>query len=720
MVLVAISLGGFAQHKTTVKANGAFSKGLWNAAIENYRQALKKEKDSEVKLKIMYNMAQSYAGAKEYKNAITWFKKVESKGGTFLEANAEIHLKMAEAYKAMERYEDAMASYAKFFELKPNDERGKKGEKSCELALKWTENPTRYKVENVRQLNSQYDDAIPTFADKRYKSIIFQSYRSGAVGKGENDVNGQAFPDLYEAKLDKDGKWSKAVPVEGDDKLGVNTDAAEGAPAMNERKNELFFTRCEAKKSKEDVVQSCQILKAKKRGQAFAEAVVLPIGGDSLIVAHPALADKDQKLYFVANMEGGMGGKDIWVADYDKKERKWINVRNLGPEVNTPGDELYPFVHADGTLYFSSNGHVGIGGFDLFKVESLKDGWGPVMNLKFPINSSSDDISIIFEDDAERGYLTSNRAEGRGRMDVYSFNLPPLVLFVEGVVKDALTKEILPNSKVTITGSDGSSIEVISDETGAYKFELMPNTTYQIQADNDMTIKNDLGTEKKKYFASEKALISTIGVEDSKTFVQDLVLEPIPVGGIELPNIVYAFNSHLLLDESKLKLNGLVKIMEENPTLVIELGSHTDFRGSAEYNRKLAQKRAQSAVDYLTSKGVTKDRMVAKGYGEDDPKLIDSSYYQKAFIGKDGVPPNTTDYSTITKRKKKVSASFEEQKKTFVPGTKLDEATINSLPTEGLQECAHQKNRRTEFKVLRTDYKPGQTADGGSAATKKQ
>lgn len=714
IVLLTISFGGFAQqlHKTTTKANSAFDKGLWSAAIENFRVAIKKEKDNEVKLDIMYKMAQSYAGAKEYKNAITWFKKVEAKGGSFLEKNPEIHLKMAEAYKAMERYEDAMASYDKFSELKPNDENAKKGKKSCELALKWTENPTRYKVDNVRQLNSKYDDAIPTYSDKRYKSIIFQSYRNGATGKGENEVNGQAFPDLYEAKLDRSGKWTKPVPVEGDEKLGVNSPAAEGAPAMNSRKNELYFTRCAAKKSKEDVVQSCQILKAKKRGQAFAEAVILPIGGDTLIVAHPALAEKDQKLYFVSNMEGGMGGKDIWVADYDKKERKWVNVRNLGPEVNTPGDELYPFIHADGTLYFSSNGHVGIGGFDLFKVEALEDGWGPVMNLKVPLNSSADDVAIIFEDDAERGYLTSNRAEGRGRMDVYSFNLPPLVLFIEGVVKDANTKEILPNSKVTMTGSDGSSVEAVTDETGSFKFELAPNTTYQLQASNDTTRKNQFGLDVLKYFTSEKALVSTIGMEDSKTFVQDLLLEPIPEKGIELPNIVYDFNKATLKDESKLKLNGLVKTLKENPSLVIELGSHTDFRGSAEYNRKLAQRRAQSAVDYLISKGIPKERMVAKGYGEDAPKEIDSAYVEKAYFGKDDVDPTAADYKTVTKKGKTVTASFEEQKKTFVAGMKLDEATINSLPTEGLQECAHQMNRRTEFKVLRTDYKPGESATG--------
>lgn len=716
-MVVTLSLGVMAQHKLTKKGDAAFQKGYWNAAIENYKLALKKEKDAELKVRIMYNMARSYAGAKEYKNAVTWFKKVEKKGKAFLTDHPEVLLKMADAYKSMEKYEDAMNSYKNYSDIRPDDEKGKKGAKSCELAIKWTDKPTRYKVDNVRQLNSKYDDAIPAYANKRYKEIVYQSYRSGAVGKGENDVNGQAYPDIYTSKLQKDGKWTAPAPIQGDPKLGVNTKFAEGGPTMNAKMNTIYFTRCQNFDGKEKKEKSCQLYKASKRGTAYAEAVMLPIGNDSLIVAHPALTNKDQTLYFVSNMKGGMGGKDIWVADFDKKKKEWKNIRNLGPEVNTPGDELYPFVHADGTLYFSSNGHVGIGGFDIFKVEKLEDGWGPVVNMKVPINSSSDDIAIIFENEAERGYLTSNRAGGRGRMDVWSFNLPKLELFVEGVVKDKFTKVILPNSKVTMTGSDGSSVEAITDETGAYKFKLMPNTTYQIQADNDMTHPNQFGVEVKKYFASEKALISTIGVEESKTFVQDLELEPIPIEGIELPNIVYVFNKWDLMAESKIKLNGLVETLKDNPTLVIELGSHTDFRGSAEYNRKLAQKRAQSAVNYLISKGIPKERMVAKGYGEDQPKELDSAYIAKSFFGKPdevpAVPPTAKDYSTTTKRGKKVSASFDEQKATFKEGMKLDEPTITSLKTEGLQECAHQMNRRTEFKVLRTDYKPGQTAEGG-------
>lgn len=713
LLFSAFTLGAIAQHKLTQKADNAFQKGFWNAAIENYSLALKREKDAEIKMKIMYNMAQSYAGAKEYKNAVTWFKKIERKGGAFVDTHPEVLLKLAHAYKSMEKYEEAMNSYKAYSDIRPDDEQGKKGAKSCELAIRWTDKPTRYKIENVRQLNSKYDDAIPAYANKRYKEIVYQSYRTGAIGKGDNPVSGQAFPDIYTAKLAKNGKWSTPAPITGDEKVGVNTKFAEGGPTMNAKMNTLYFTRCKNFDGKEKKEKSCQIYKSVKRGKDYAEAEMLLIGNDSMIVAHPTLANKDQTLYFVSNMPGGLGGKDIWVADFDKKEKKWVNIRNLGSDVNTPGDELYPFVHADGTLYFSSNGHVGIGGFDIFKVEKLDDGWGPVENMKVPINSSSDDIAIIFENEAERGYLTSNRAGGRGRMDVWSFNLPKLVICVEGVVKDKKTKEILPNSKVVITGSDGSSFEAVTDETGAYKFCLKPNTTYQIQANNDKTKTNELGTEKAMYFTSEKALVSTIGVEDSRTLVQDLELERIPDEGIELPNIEYEYNKATLKAISKLKLKKLVTILNENEGLVIELGSHSDYRGPADYNRDLAQRRAESAMNFLISEGIDKDRIVPKGYGEDSPKVIDSSYVQKAYFGTADAEPTAKDYSGVDGRtKEKVFASFAEQKATFVPGVILNEAFIKSLKSNGLVQCAHQMNRRTEFKVLRTDWKPGETALG--------
>jgi peptidoglycan-associated lipoprotein len=697
----------FAQTKYTTKAEEAFKSGYWNAAVENYQIAIKKEKDANLKMDLMYKMAQSYENLRDFANAVNWYEKVVSQGGSYLDKNPEIYLNLANSYKKLEDYESAIENYKKFNEVKPDDKRGLNGQKSCELALKWIDSPQRYKVDNMKDLNSKFDDGAPVYSGRKYDELIFSTYRQGAMGRGVNDVSGQAYPDLFYAKLSRTGEWSSPVAVQGE----VNSDAAEGGAAFDSRKSTMYFTRCEAV---DDGKKGCDIFYAKKQGQAFGEAILLSLFPDSLaqVVVHPHMSPDDEVLYFAANNIEGYGGFDLYYAVWNKKEKKFEDPVNLGPQINTAGDELYPYIHEDGTLYFSSNGHIGMGGFDLFKVTKKEDGYGPVENLKVPLNSAADDISIIFEGKEERGYLSSNRPGTKGRMDIWSFVLPPLEIFVQGVISNCKTKLPIENAIVTISGSDGSLMTDTTNAQGEYRFELKPNTTYQIASKSDEEVTNQFGTKKLKYFASEKALVDAIGVEESKTFVQDLCLDPIPVGGIELPNIVYEFNKATLTAESKIRLNGLVETMKQNPTLVIELGSHTDFRGSAEYNRKLAQARAQSAVDYLVSKGIARDRMVAKGYGEDAPKELDSSYVEKAYVGKDGKKPAASDYSTTTKYGKKVSASFEEQKKTFVPGMKLDEKTINGLSTEGLQECAHQMNRRTEFKVLRTDYKPGEKKEG--------
>lgn len=698
-----ISVASFAQTKFTVKANTAFESKLWSAAVSNYQIAIKKEKDANLKIELMYKMAQSFENLRDFGNAVNWYEKVLSQGGSFIDKNPEIYLKLGDTYKKLEDYETAIENYKKFQELKPDDKRGLNGQKSCELALKWLDNPQRYDVQNLKDLNSKFDDMAPVYAGRKYDELVFSTYRQGAMGRGVNDVNGQAFPDLFYAKLSRQGDWSAPIAVEGE----VNTEHAEGGPAFDSRKSTMYFTRCEAT---ENEMKGCDIFYAKRQGKAYSEAILLPLFEDSLakVVVHPNMSPDDEVLYFAANNIEGYGGFDLYYAKWNKKEKKFEEPVNLGPEINTAGDELYPYIHEDGTLYFSSNGHIGMGGFDLFKVQKQEDGYGPVENLKAPLNSAADDVSIIYEGKDERGYLTSNRTGGKGRFDLWSFVLPPLEIFVQGVICNSATKLPIENAIVTISGSDGSLMSDTTNAQGEYRFELKPNTTYQLSAKSDEEITNKFGTKKLKYFASEKALVDAIGVEESKTFVQDMCLDPIPVGGIELPNIVYEFNKATLTAESKIRLNTLVEIMNQNPTLVIELGSHTDFRGSAEYNRKLAQRRAESAVNYLVSKGISKDRMEAKGYGEDAPKTIDSTYYEKAYLGKDGKAPTSKDYKTTTKYGKTVTASFEEQKKAFAPGMTLDEKTINGLSTEGLQECAHQKNRRTEFKVLRTDYKPGQ------------
>jgi peptidoglycan-associated lipoprotein len=674
-LIIALTILTFtvsAQNKFTLKGNDAFEKQYWFAAIDNYKVALKKEKDKELKKLITYRIAQSYEKTRDMGNAVNWYKKVADKGGDFAEANPKLYLKLANSLKKMEMYSEAMGHYMTYQGKVPNDEAGIKGAKSCELAMKWIAKPTRYLVENVKQLNTKNNDAIPTYSSKKRDELIFQSYRNGGVGTGETDVSGEAFPDLYTSKLDKiSGQWNTPTLLPDP----VNTVFAEGSPSLNKKCSTLYFTRCE---NHEKETKGCDIYKATKKGEGYGSPTKLELFDDSstTVNSHPFITSDDSKLYFVSNKEGGQGGFDIWVSTWDNKEKEFINPKNLGPEINTPGHELYPYIHEDGTLYFSSDGHVGMGGFDLFKSAKEKKGFGPVTNLKVPLNSSGDDASIIFDGNLERGFVSSNRAGSKGLTDIWSFVLPKAEVFVEGVVADCAGGP-LPNTKVTLRGSDNSSEDLVTDANGKYKFKLELGLMYTLIGSSDATYNNSVGTEMKTFFASDKKTIDVVGIEDSKTFVQDLCLEKIPEKGIELPNIVYDYNKATLTKDAKNKLQGLVDIMTDNPTIVIELGSHTDFRGGDEYNKVLAQKRAQSAVDFIAKSGINKDRMVAKGYGEGTPKSIDSTVFAKLTPAQQGM---------------------------FPAGTELTEKYITGLKNKNTIEVAHQMNRRTEFKVLRTDY----------------
>lgn len=676
VAFVLCSIAVSAQNKYTVKGNDAFEKHYWYAAIDNYKIALKKEKDKELKKLMTYRVAQSYDKMRDFKNAVNWYKKVLKKGGSFVDAHPKVILKLADALKKMEMYKEAMVKYIEYQQKAPNDKKGAKGEKSCELAMKWLANPTRYKVENVKQLNTKNNDAIPAYSSKKKNELVFQSYRSGGVGKGENDISGEAYPDLYTSKVDrKSGQWGapELLPAP------VNSEFAEGSPVYNKKCNTLYFARCE---NHEDKTTGCIIYKASKKGQGFGEPIPLVLFEDSSATVnfHPYISRDGKKLFFVSNMKGGEGGYDIWVATYDSKKKKFVDPKNLGPGINTDGDELYPYEHEDGTLYFSSNGHIGIGGLDLFKAEKEGNGYGGVVNLKVPLNSSGDDVSIVFNGEFERGFISSNRAGSKGMVDIWSFVLPKAEIFVEGVVSEC-NGDPVANSKVVLTGSDNSTQEAVTAGDGAYKFKLNLGVTYKISASSDSTYQNALGTDMQRYFTSDELIVDVVGVQDSKTFVEDICMEKIPETGIELPNIVYEYNKATLTADAKKKLKDLLlPIMQKNPTLVIELGSHTDFRGGNEYNKKLSQRRAQSVVNYMIELGVAKDRMEAQGYGEEQPKTIDSTVFSKLSV---------------------------KHKQLFPEGTQLTEANIKKMAGKAKQEEAHQLNRRTEFKVLRTDYTGG-------------
>jgi peptidoglycan-associated lipoprotein len=433
----------------------------------------------------------------------------------------------------------------------------------------------------------------------------------------------------------------------------MNTSNHEATPTMNTRGNELYFTRC-IENSKVRPIPTCEIYFSRKKGKSWISPVLLPLPYDSVSsFAHPSLRGDGKVLYFSSDMKGGFGGKDIWYIKKIKRD-EWSEPINMGDKINTSGNELFPFIHNDGSLYFSSDGLVGMGGMDIFKAEfDSENNLRSVSNMKSPINSSNDDFGIIFEDEDEKGYLSSNRLGSKGD-DIYQFHLPKLNLTISGVITDIKSNQVVSGAKVEIVGSDGSKSETVTDNSGRYLFGkdfVKENVSYNI-------------TVSKEGYLSNNFSETTIGVKESVNLVQDIVLEATQ-DEIVLPRIEYDYNSAKLRKESKDALDALILVLKKNPNVVIQLRSHTDSRAGDEFNLELSQRRAQICVDYMVDKGIKPKRLVAKGMGETDPFVMDV---------KDGkLRPGAV-----------LSADFIE----------------NKLKRNKDKEKAHQYNRRTDFLVV--------------------
>jgi len=399
-------------------------------------------------------------------------------------------------------------------------------------------------------------------------------------------------------------------------------------------------------------------MNSKRTGDSWSEPKNLEILPDSLVAAHPALSSDGLTLYFVSDMTGGSGEKDIWVTTRSgNTSDAWSKPKNLGPDINTGGNELFPYVRNNGTLYFSSDGLIGMGGLDIFKAVPQPDGSWIVQNMKSPINSSADDFGITFENENEKGVFSSTR-KGRSNDELYEFEFPPLRFSITGLVKDEKTGAVITASTVSLIASDGSNLQAETGTSGDFKFTLKPDVDYIFLAS-------------KTGYLNGKERETTKGQEKSREFMVTILLTPIDKP-IELPNIFYDFNKWDLRPESMVSLDKLVETLNDNLNVTIELMSHTDSRDTEEYNYDLSQKRAQSVVQYLIDKGIEPERLSAKGYGESNPKVVDASVVNQASFLKIGIT--------------------------------LSEQYINSLASEEQKEIAHQINRRTEFRVLRTDY----------------
>ncbi|MFH1295729.1 MAG: OmpA family protein [Bacteroidota bacterium] len=650
-----------AQNKHSKAADDAFADQQYALALEKYQKAYSKVKrNREERDRISFQMAECYRMMNNTKRAEVAYKRLT--GDRYRKKNPKILLYYADALKTNGKYGDAIEQYTAYKEVVPDDPAADAGIETATIALEWMENPSKYTVELQKKISTRDDDFAPAYADKNFNSIIFTSNRDAATGKQKDNWTGMKFTDLFFARKDRKGDWQNPVPVDPDGV--VNTEANEGAGQFNSRFTGLYFTRCWNEPKKKN---GCAIYKASRiGGTTWGDPAMVDMGIDSTVAnGHPTISSDEGLIIFSSDRAGGMGGKDLWKIIKKEKGGGYTRPINLGPEINTPGDELFPFLRNDTVLYFASSGHPGMGGFDIF-VSTESDGkWGPPENLKYPINTHADDFAIVFNlDEPEEGFFSSNRPGGRGKDDIYSFIIPPVYFTLEGYVTDDLTLQPIAGVNATIVGTDGKTATYNTDQRGRYVFnknQILPVTTYEILV------------TKKDYF-NEKVTETTVGLESSRDLTRDFVLRPIPKKPVVLPDILYDLAKWDLKPQFQDSLQELIATLDANETIVIELAAHTDSRDTEERNDILSQRRAQSVVDYMISRGIDPERLVAKGYGERVPRTLNREMIIEGYH--------------------------------FTHGNVLTDSLINSLPNTAVKEAAHQLNRRTEFAILRNDYIP--------------
>lgn len=501
-------------------------------------------------------------------------------------------------------------------------------------------------VRNAKLFNSRRADFCPMFLDKSCDQIYFSSTTEKATGTKRSEITGMKKGDIWFATKDEKGVWKRPQAVEGE----LNTEADEGAISFSPDGQTMYLSRARREPNANTGVE---IYTSQRSDAKWSAPVKFEITADTLSsYAHPAVSPDGTWLYFTSDMPGGQGGLDIWRINL--RERVG-SLENLGEWINTPGDEMFPYVRTDSLLYFASNGHPGYGGLDIFKAQLTKSGGWNVTNMGTPVNSASDDFGITFGQ-GESGYFSTNRGDNRGYDHIYSFELPELKILISGWVLDK-DEEPVPNAVIRIVGNDGSNQKQIAKPDGSFSFPLDRGVSYVMLAGA------------KGYLNARQEFTSDIAEEDAEYGI-DFILASIHKP-VVIDNIFYDFDRATLRPESKEALDSMAQVLRDNPNVTIEMASHTDRKGSEAYNIDLSSRRAQSVIDYLISVGISPDRLQSHGYGESKPK-------------------------TITKKLARIYPQFKE-------GDVLTEEFIEALP-EADQEAADQINRRTEFQVLSIDY----------------
>lgn len=637
--------------RTTRRADAAMAIGEYQEAASLYRRAYMQTSPRERASRgvLAYKMGEAYRSFGNVGRALAAYKNAERFGV----ADSLVLRKQGDMLRYAGNYKGAEEKYKTYLEKNPEDVLALAGYRSSQKAPAIRETGSAYTVKLDKNFSSSRADYCPVFSDRNGSAVYFSSTRNSGTGGQMSGITGTKPGDIYCLKKDEKGHWKSSEAAEGE----LNSEWDEGAACFTEDGNTMYFTVC---RSDPQYPRMAEIWTSTRNDAKWGKPQALKITADTLSsYAHPALSPDGKWLYFVSDMSGGYGGYDLWRASVVGGHGIGV-VENLGPEINTPGNEMFPAFRPSGELYFSSDGREpNLGGLDLYraKEDTLTKHW-EVAHLPYPMNSNGDDFGITFEGLHNRGFFSSNRASaGRGWDKIYSFSFPEILLSVKGWVYEQDGYE-LPEAVVYMVGNDGTNMKIGVNLEGSFEQPLAPGGKYLFLA----TCRGYLN-----YRA--ELTVDSLAQKEHQYVLQ------FPLPSISIPVLVrgvyYEFDKADLTDNSREALDRLVKVLKENPNITIELSAHCDYRGRAEYNERLSQRRAESVVKYLTEHGIEAERLTAKGYGESQPKTVSKKMTEKyPFLHENDV---------------------------------LTEEFILKLKPEQ-QDVCNSLNRRTEFRVLRTTY----------------
>jgi len=647
-LLAAILLQSCSLKSRIKKADKRFEIGEYYAAGDLYKKIVSQVPSNQklLRARILFQQGESNRlinnprAEQAYTNAIRYKYQ-----------DSIVYLRYAQVLQRNGKYADAIKNYTIYLKKDSSNTLAKNGIISCSQIEKWKNEPTNYVVKKVELFNVRNtNNFAPGFLSPEGDALMFTSTRefNKKLVQKSSTITGLPTNNLFMTKKNAAGKWEKPF-ILGAEINTVNDD--EGVCSFSFDGKMIYFTRA-SQAIASDV--GTEIFSSNRAGGAWSTPQKIKIFKDSTVsVAHPSISPDGETLYFVSDSKNGFGGKDVYKATIVNNECKFIE--NLGEDINTPGDEMFPTVRYDGVLYFSSNGHIGFGGLDVFKATQKKEGGWTVENMGTPINSQSDDFGLAFEGKADKGFFSTNRTDSKGYDAIWSFELPEMAYLVEGKVVDE-TGSAIPDASVRMVSNTGINARVQTKKDGTYRMKLDKNMDCLMLASA-------------RGYLNQKNKLSTQGITSSRTYNIDFQLSAI-YKPIPMDNIFYESGKWELTSASNLQ--GLIKLLSDNPNITIEIASHTDFVGNNAANKILSEKRAKSVVDYLIRAGIAPDRLTSVGYGEEKPYIVDA---------------------------------ITAKKHTFLKENDLlDENTMSKLTVEQ-QELVNQINRRTEFRVVKTTYK---------------